>query len=333
MTATDPSLRRLALWLIALAAAAGALSLLLAGHHFHAYPLSPPQTAGLFACFAALLACALAPALPPVRQALQARLAAIPAPALLVLWCAPYLFYAAGTGDLRWSAIGRLLVFAAPLLAIYKWLPVPSREAFCRQDALVAVLLIASVLGRVLKGVWNVPASLDFMARLFVIVVAAWCFVFVRGLPDPGFDFVFSRRVLRPALLNFFYFAAVALPAGYALHFIRWHPKWKGPADFAFAYLEIFLFIALLEEMFFRGFLQNLIARSWGSPARAQILVSCLFGLFHILHAPFPNWRYVALAAVAGWFYGSAYRGGGIFASALTHALVDTTWRTWFSAG
>src|SRR5262249_9681010 len=27
-------------------------------------------------------------------------------------------------------------------------------------------------------------------------------------------------------------------------------------------------------------------------------------GLSHIQHAPVPNWRYVAMASVAGWFYG-----------------------------
>jgi uncharacterized protein len=59
-----------------------------------------------------------------------------------------------------------------------------------------------------------------------------------------------------------------------------------------------------------------------------------LFGFFHILHRPFPNWRYVALATVAGWFYGSAFRkGGNLMASSLMHAAVDTVWRTWLTVG
>jgi membrane protease YdiL (CAAX protease family) len=62
------------------------------------------------------------------------------------------------------------------------------------------------------------------------------------------------------------------------------------------------------------------------------LVASCVFGLFHIRHAPFPNWRYVVLASVAGWFYGSAYRRSGtIFGSALVHAMVDTVWRTFFT--
>jgi membrane protease YdiL (CAAX protease family) len=51
----------------------------------------------------------------------------------------------------------------------------------------------------------------------------------------------------------------------------------------------------------------------------------------HVLLAPAPNWRYVALATLAGWFYGNAFRSGGtLMAPALAHALVDTAWRTWF---
>jgi hypothetical protein len=104
--------------------------------------------------------------------------------------------------------------------------------------------------------------------------------------------------------------------------------------QFSLDFLTIFLFIALLEELFFRGMLQVLISNTLRSQFAGQALVACLFGMFHILHAPFPNWPYVALATVAGWFYGSAFRnGGGLMASALTHAAVDTVWRTFLTKG
>jgi len=318
--------------LIAFLVVLAAISALLAEHHLHAYALGPASIVALFGCFLLLLVCALAPGVRSIREPLERWLDAIPVMALPALWCVPYLVYAAGTSDFRWMAVVRLLVFAVPPLAIYKWLPVKSPSKFCCQDAVVAVFLIAAVLSGELKGVWNVPLNLDFMARLFVITVAAWSFAFVRGLPGLRYDLAISREVLQAAALNFAYFAVIALPAGLALHFIQWNPRWNGFLDFLFAYAEIFLFIALLEELFFRGFLQNLISNSLGSMWRGQLIVSCLFGLFHILHAPFPNWRYVALASVAGWFYGTAFRQGGILASALTHAMVDTVWRTWLSA-
>jgi membrane protease YdiL (CAAX protease family) len=45
----------------------------------------------------------------------------------------------------------------------------------------------------------------------------------------------------------------------------------------------------------------------------------------------FPNWRYVVLASIAGFFYGWTWRKtGSIFASALLHAAVDITWHFLF---
>ncbi len=125
----------------------------------------------------------------------------------------------------------------------------------------------------------------------------------------------------------------IAVPLSLGLHFTRWNPRWRGPGSFALDYLEILLFVALLEELFFRGFLQTLLSGTMRNAIAAQVIVSGLFGLFHILHAPFPNWHYVALASLAGWFYGSAFRKtGNLMASTILHAAVDTVWRTWLSA-
>ncbi len=116
------------------------------------------------------------------------------------------------------------------------------------------------------------------------------------------------------------------------LRFIAWHPQWRGAPAFAADFLTLFLFVALAEELFFRGLLQNLLEGSFHSRYGAQAVTAILFGLSHIRHAPFPNWRYVALATVAGWFYGAAYRKHrSLMASATTHALVDTLWRTFLT--
>ncbi len=106
-----------------------------------------------------------------------------------------------------------------------------------------------------------------------------------------------------------------------------------GARAFGFDFVGIFLFVAITEELFFRGLLQNLLEGSLRSRYGAQAITAVLFGLSHIRHAPFPNWRYVALATIAGWFYGSAYREHrSLMASATTHALVDTLWRTFLTA-
>jgi membrane protease YdiL (CAAX protease family) len=206
-------------------------------------------------------------------------------------------------------------------------------HTFSWQDLCVAVVLVGFVLSRQLRGIWNVPVNLDFMSRLYLITIASWCWTFVRPIPELGYSFQVSKTVARQAAINFVLFALIALPASLAMHFTRWNPRWPGGFQFFLDFLQIFLFIAVLEELFFRGFLQSLLTHTLRSWVMAQVLVSVLFGLFHILHAPFPNWPYVALATVAGWFYGSAFRtSGSLMASALVHAAVDTVWRTWFSA-
>jgi hypothetical protein len=100
---------------------------------------------------------------------------------------------------------------------------------------------------------------------------------------------------------------------------------------FAGAWVFTFFFIAVPEELFFRGWLQNLLERHLGR-GRALVVVAILFGLSHFnKRAVFFNWRYVLLAAIAGIFYGRAWRSHRrVAASSITHATVDSCWSLWF---
>ena len=77
--------------------------------------------------------------------------------------------------------------------------------------------------------------------------------------------------------------------------------------------------------------MQNLLERRIGRTA-ALIVTSIVFGLSHWNKQTTNfNWRYVLLAAIAGVFYGRAWRAQRrVGASALTHATVDTLWSLWF---
>ena len=104
----------------------------------------------------------------------------------------------------------------------------------------------------------------------------------------------------------------IALGLGLALGFLHVHPWGIGIAPvllkFAGAWVFTFFFIAVPEELFFRGWLQNLLERHLGR-GRALVVVAILFGLSHFnKRAEFFNWRYVLLAAIAGIFYGRAWR-------------------------
>jgi len=89
--------------------------------------------------------------------------------------------------------------------------------------------------------------------------------------------------------------------------------------------------VALSEEFFFRGLLQQWTSKWMSSETAGLIVTSLLFGAVHLWFRPFPNWRLAVLAAIAGVFYGLAFqRARSIRASMVTHALVVTTWRVFF---
>jgi membrane protease YdiL (CAAX protease family) len=59
---------------------------------------------------------------------------------------------------------------------------------------------------------------------------------------------------------------------------------------------------------------------------------AALFGLAHLPFHKFPNWRLGIVAAALGIFCGlSLLRARSVRASMVTHALVATTWRMFFS--
>ncbi len=296
------------------------------------HPLGPVEATSIYLCLLLLVGLFLLPGFEAPRTTLAADTRGPSrATACLALFLIPYLVYAWGTGDFQWISLGKLLAIAAVPLALYSLRDVRDPSRLDWMDLVALPWIAAPVLSGMIGGIWNTPVPLDFMARIYVVSVGAWAFVIWRGTTKVGYDFRLSAATLRDGLVNFAAFAAIALPLGFLLHFIAWNPDWNGPWDFAFGFLTIFIFIAMPEELFFRGLVQNLLEGSWGSRYGAQAVASLLFGLTHVLHAPFPNWRYVILASIAGWFYGSAYRRTrSLMASGIAHALVDNVWTTWF---
>ena len=97
------------------------------------------------------------------------------------------------------------------------------------------------------------------------------------------------------------------------------------------AWIHVFLFIALPEELYFRAWVQNFLERRLGRRP-ALVIASAIFGFSHFnKRSAHFNWRYVLLATIAGIFYGRAWREQRRMpASTITHATVDTIWGIWF---
>ncbi len=156
-----------------------------------------------------------------------------------------------------------------------------------------------------------------------------------RGLPGFGYRLTPRWKDLGVALGLTVAFAALVIPLGLAIDFLRFPPSqapsWQAMAS---AFVGLFLTVALPEELFFRGILlhglDQMCRRRW----LALVLSALAFGLMHWNNAGDLNTQvaYTALASLAGVFYGLAYRSSGnnLLAPAITHTLVDLIWRFLF---
>lgn len=276
----------------------------------------------------------LAAAFFPARTAGCAKALPVPAqilcPAFLSI---PYVLVSLNSGTFSW-----------PWFTLYAMLPVAiaatmsfSARSANRSPALWPEILILAILGlavdlRWFERAW--PPHLTIFNKMLLLDAGIYAFLFLRNLDGVGFDLRLRLRDLAVGLREFFFYLPVALALGLTLGFLHLHPfhldHGRILAQFAGAWLFTFFFIAVPEELFFRGWLQNLLERRIGR-LPALIATALLFGLSHFnKRAGFFNWRYVLLAAIAGIFYGRGWRQQRrVGASAVTHATVDSVWSLW----
>ncbi len=211
------------------------------------------------------------------------------------------------------------------------------------RDALVLMALGLAVDLRWLESLW--PRGLAGLGKVLLVDAGLYGFFVMRQLRGMGFDFHFRWSDWKTGLRELAFFAPIVIALGLALGFLHPHANAPRPS-MILAWIYIFVFIAVPEELFFRAWTQNLLEkrlRAWLSSRADQnvdrrsrilalIITSILFGLSHFnkrsIHF---NWRYVILAAIAGIFYGRAWRQDRrVTASSITHASVDAIWSLWF---
>lgn len=244
------------------------------------------------------------------------------APLLLL---AAYPVFAVPAGEFRWSM---LLGMTAIVLAVTLLLQHAEGQPGWH-DWLVLGILGVSVDLHFFDRAWPV-AGLSGMPKLLFVDAGLYGYLVVRPMQGIGFDFRVKLSDLRIGLREFLFFTPFAIALGFALGFLHLHKTFSSPGAFAAGWLFTVFFVALPEELFFRGLMLNMMERRMGTkPALA--ITSVLFGLAHFnKRAALFNWRYVILAAIAGVFYGRAWLGQRrLAASAITHATVDTVWSIW----
>jgi membrane protease YdiL (CAAX protease family) len=175
------------------------------------------------------------------------------------------------------------------------------------------------------------PQLTHTLTILLALSTGVAAFVLLRRLEGVGYAIEWVRGSGWIVLSHFVLFAAIAVPLGIAIGFIAFDSPIARLRSLPVAVIGITFFTAWPEEFLFRGILQNLFSRTLKSQWIGLAVASVVFGLSHILHAPFPNWKYVILATIAGIFYGHAWmKTGSLLPGALVHALVDISWHVLF---
>jgi membrane protease YdiL (CAAX protease family) len=247
-------------------------------------------------------------------------------PAVLAI---PYILvtHSSETFSWPWFTLYTVLPVAIATLLHRARLADPSQRGNWRDFLVLATLGLAVDL-RWFEPAW--PHHLAIFNKILLLDAGIYGFLSIRQLDGVGFDLRLRFRDLLIGLREFALCAPIAIALGLSLGFLHLHAVWPGLLKIAAALFFTFFFIAVPEELFFRGWLQNLLERRIGRYP-ALMLTAVLFGLSHFnkraLHF---NWRYVLLAAIAGVFYGRAWRQDRrIGSSAITHSSVDTLWSLW----
>jgi membrane protease YdiL (CAAX protease family) len=243
--------------------------------------------------------------------------------------CVPYAMVAISYGQFRWGwfALYLLLPVAIALLLYRASVGDPAQRGDWRDFLVLAVLGLAVDL-RWFEPAW--PPHLGVFNKMLLLNAGIYGFLAIRRLEGVGFDLRLRLSDLRIGGRELAIYAPLAIVLGLWLGFLHFHGYVPAASHVILGWIFTFFFIAVPEELFFRGWMQNLLERRLGRQW-ALLTTAVLFGLSHFnKRAVHFNWRYVVLAALAGVFYGRAWRQERrVGASAITHASVDTLWSLW----
>ncbi|MBN1534424.1 MAG: CPBP family intramembrane metalloprotease [Spirochaetes bacterium] len=196
---------------------------------------------------------------------------------------------------------------------------------------------------------WTRQSEPDMLSHPYMISAIPFALVLLAYIHRRGIDlgpswrkglltvpkFYNGIRDLR--ILSLFIIAVfIILPVAYAIGFVSWSPDLRF-ARMPIRFIEYLFLVGFVEELVFRGVIQNLLVDSFvfkGGRVVAFILANLLFALMWT-HSGVPQWfnaEYVALAFLTGLFYGGVYlKSGNLWTAAFLHGFVDFFWVTFLS--
>ena len=256
----------------------------------------------------------------PLKRVLKTPLTRIAGSTVFVV---PYLVFSIPRAEFRIGLCAELLIAIVGLTALLEY----ARGDWADYAALLAVALIIEL--HVFARAWPVP-GLSGLEKLLFMDVVLYLYLVVRTSVQVGFDLRARASDFRVGLREFLYYTPIALALGFAMGFLHLHRITSSAQWIGAGWIFTLFFVALPEEIFFRGLLLNLLEKRIGTKA-ALVVSAVVFGLAHFnKRANVFNWRYVILAAIAGIFYGRSYLANRrILSAGVTHATVDTVWSIW----
>lgn len=179
---------------------------------------------------------------------------------------------------------------------------------------------------------WHGPEFLAYgWWAIMLTVVVVYGYGVLRDLPGLGYRLVPRWTDVSVAAVAIAGLAAILVPVGLSIDFLTFPPSAAMPtSSMGVAAVAILLTVAIPEELFFRGILQNGLEKHLRDPRPALVVAALAFGLMHWNNADpvADRMAYAGMATVAGLFYGWAYqRSQGLLAPILCHTLVDLIWR------
>jgi hypothetical protein len=236
---------------------------------------------------------------------------------------------------LPWEDAGRS-GRSALLLALYALAPLVVLDRARRSprsagllDALALLLYWLPMELGMFRGFWERPGvdPTFLLMKLVALSLLLAGFGGVRGLEGIGYRWRLGGGDLVVGSAALAAFLAISIPAAIATGFVTWAPRLLSFPEMIYKALGVGLFIALPEEILFRGVMFNLMQRS--APLRhgpwpALVAASIVFGIAHLNNPPLMDVRYVLLATIAGVAYGWCYlRTGSLMPGIFAHTAVD----------
>lgn len=157
-------------------------------------------------------------------------------------------------------------------------------------DFVVLLLFLIPATMISFKGNMSIPykgSGFGSVFKIVIILATVYLFSVIRKIEDIGFYPIFKMKFLGIALFSWLSFLGFVFVIGYLYDFITPNPfalfSFEGIPLGIKELIRVFIGTALFEELFFRGLIQNMLAKKIGQQGNWKKYWCWGFGVFMIL--------------------------------------------------